>query len=297
MSPQSSHWLIHIGMPKCASSSLQNILISAENVFYDVNTDFSFNKDSHELIAETSKEKVNTYYESLLADNHLERFGPLNKYIASASNSPSILKVISSETFIAFSDNDIKNLKNEFLLQGLEPSILFITRDLQDYIVSSWKQSILFGCLMPLSNYAKIKRPDYLTIENKWRKYFKEIISLKIEKNVNIMQETISLLNKKYNLSIPLSENLKPQNEARYTLLTCSNYIDYILNVKNFNSYKYIDSSWPPHSAELPPFNIQSHKERKLILTMLENKLRQQMNASELRKKEKEYQQKIFSNL
>ena len=297
MSPLSSHWLIHIGMPKCASSSLQNILMSAENIFYNVSTDFSFNKVSHELIAETSKEKVNSYYGSLLADKHLKRFGPLNKYINSAYDSPSRLKVISSETFVAYSDSDVKNLKNKFLSQGLEPSILFITRDLQDYIISSWKQSILFGCLMPLSNYAKIKSPNFLAIENRWKKHFKQIISLKMEKNVNIMQETISLLNKKYNLSIPLGESLKPQNEAKYTSLTCSNYIDYILNEKNCHSYKYIDSSWPPHSAELPPFNIQSHKERKLILTMLETDLRRQMNASDLRKKEEEYKQKIFSNL
>lgn len=297
MSPRSSHWLIHIGMPKCASSSLQHILMSAENIFYDVSTDFSFNNVSHELIAETSKEKVNSFYESLLADKHLKRFDPLYKYMTSASNSPSRLKVISSETFIGYSDSDVKNLKNEFILQGLEPSILFITRDFQDYIISSWKQSILFGCLMPLSQYAKIKNPDFLSIERTWRKNFKQIISLKIEKNINIMHETISLLNKKYNLSIPLGENLTPQNEAKYTALTCSNYIDYILNGENCNLYKYIDSSWPPHSAELPPFNIQAHKERKLILTMLETELRRQMNNSELRKKEEEYQQTIFSEL
>ena len=214
MEPFKTNWLIHIGMPKCASTTFQHLLESSKEVYFNVDSEFSLNGFSHELIAETSKQSVNEFYESFIHDKNKFKYEPLKKYVSLAMESGSKLNVISSETFVSYSRNDIEDLRDFFLTMGIEPRILFITRDKEDYIVSSWKQSIAFGCLMPLADYAQRKSPNFEIIKTKWEEHFNAVYTLKISRGEDIIKEIVDLLDKEYGTLISSENSQDPKNEA-----------------------------------------------------------------------------------
>lgn len=277
-----NQWLLHVGMPKCASTTIQNICKNSPDIFYDSSARYSYNLLSHEPIAESFNSNPNDYYKSLALQSNGSSSSLLTTYSAEAFASNLPLNVVSSETFIGLCKQDIIALAKTFLDLNIKPSVLLVTRNIISYTFSSWKQSVRFGCTMPLHEYGKHKAPNFNKLIGKWNLAFEDVDVLQIHEESNFVSVFRDYILRKFNTQI--NANLCPemQNISKFLGICYAEYIKMMASGDHVFSLSNINFLWPSSSPEMPSFDIKAHNERQIILQNIQTRLQKDFSIDEL---------------
>jgi hypothetical protein len=278
-------WLVHIGMPKCGSTSLQHMFAESKDLFYEVE-DFSLNNISQEPIANSLKNHPNPYYD--LVNPKANGDNLLQKYASLAASAKKELSIISCENLIGLSEDEISSFRSTLTSLEISPSILMVVRPPFEYLVSSWKQAVTFGLLMPLEKYFETMDIDFQRIYSKWAKEFHSVDLLELRKGKDFKQVAKNYFLDQHGIILNNNISLSQENVAMFRLLACVTFIGLAKSHDIVFEATSIDLSWDPQNNHLPPFNLQSHKERVSILNNLESDILNNLSIHEIAHEEHE---------
>lgn len=170
--------IIHAGLPKTGSTSLQNSLVKNSNLLEKNNYFYPIidkKESSHHLI-------VFSFKSNTLTDTNQKQ---IHEYLSSINVEKLIL---SSELFLYLLPEQLEHFKKILSFDNLR--IIFYQRNLMDFIISSWNQSIRFGntetfsdffknlCL-PVNSLKLSSSIDFHTMYTRWAECFgKESIEI-----------------------------------------------------------------------------------------------------------------------
>lgn len=288
------NWLVHIGMPKCGSTSLQHMFVENKDLFYEVEG-FSLNNISQESIANSLKNHPNSYYDLINPKTNGDNL--LQKYASLAASAKKKLNIISCENLIDLSEDEISLFRSTLASLKISPRILMVTRSSFEYLVSSWKQAVAYGVLMPLEKYFESMDIDFHRIYSKWAREFPSVDLLELCKSKDFKQVAIKYFLHQH--GIILNSNISPsqENSAMFRLLTCATFIGLAKSHDSVFEATSIDLSWGHQNNHLPPFNLKSQEERTSILNNLESDILNNLTIHEIARDENKILEHIRQSL
>ncbi len=163
--------LIHIGLPKSGSASIQSFLSANETALRALSVDYPSigrkeRKDHHNFSSELKNHK-----------NFDRSFGTLEELYDYWLSEPSTIKIISSEKFEKLSVSEIQVLHRNLRMRNNSFRIVMIIRDIIDLLPSSYIQKVRYGLKIYsfdffFENRLQESRTNYFHTAEKWASVF-----------------------------------------------------------------------------------------------------------------------------